>query len=128
MSDEQFLSVTPYLRYPDGDAAIEWLSRVLGFGPARGSRDADGHWYEGEIAVGHVADRDRRRRDAAAVRLFDHRRTGRRCRVPEDPGRRCRGRRASGQAVRAAYGRGDRSVGHDLGFLAGRGRLLITLR
>jgi uncharacterized glyoxalase superfamily protein PhnB len=52
MSDEQFLSVTPYLRYPDGDAAVEWLTRVLGFGPARASRDADGHWYEGDIAVG----------------------------------------------------------------------------
>lgn len=52
MSDQQFLSVTPYLRYPDGDAATEWLTRVLGFGPARTSRDAEGRWYEGDITVG----------------------------------------------------------------------------
>lgn len=50
MSD--FLSVSPYLRYPDGDAAVDWLIRVLGFGPARTSRDSEGRWYEGEIAVG----------------------------------------------------------------------------
>jgi hypothetical protein len=29
MSDSStFTSVTPYLRYPDGDAAAEWLTRV----------------------------------------------------------------------------------------------------
>lgn len=52
MTDQSFLSLTPYLRYPDGDAAVEWLTRVLGFGPARASRGADGRWYEGDISVG----------------------------------------------------------------------------
>lgn len=47
-----FLNITPYLRYPDGDAAVEWLSRVLGFGPAEAARDDAGNWYEGTIAVG----------------------------------------------------------------------------
>jgi uncharacterized glyoxalase superfamily protein PhnB len=56
MSDEtEFLGVTAYLHYPDGDAAAEWLSRVLGFGPQdprRVKRDAAGRWQEGEIAIG----------------------------------------------------------------------------
>lgn len=53
MSDEAgFLGVTAYLRYPDGDAAAEWLTRVLGFGPTRAVRDADGRWLEGEVDVG----------------------------------------------------------------------------
>lgn len=47
-----FQSLTPYLRYPDGDEAVEWLGRVLGFGPARAARDETGAWYEGDIAVG----------------------------------------------------------------------------
>lgn len=50
----EFLSVTPYLRYPDGDAAAEWLTRVLGFGPAGSVRGADGGWAEGEVAIGPV--------------------------------------------------------------------------
>lgn len=51
----EFLSLTPYLRYPDGDAAFEWLHRVLGFGPARaGKRGADGAWLEGSVDVGSV--------------------------------------------------------------------------
>jgi uncharacterized glyoxalase superfamily protein PhnB len=51
----QFLGVTAYLRYPDGDAAAEWLTRVLGFGPldpARVKRDDSGRWQEGELAIG----------------------------------------------------------------------------
>ncbi|HEY2509061.1 MAG TPA: VOC family protein [Streptosporangiaceae bacterium] len=48
----EFLGVTAYLRYPDGDAAAEWLTRVLGFGPTREVRDMDGRWLEGEIAIG----------------------------------------------------------------------------
>ncbi len=56
MSDEtEFLGVTAYLRYPDGDAAADWLSHVLGFGPVdprRVKRDSDGRWQEGELAVG----------------------------------------------------------------------------
>jgi uncharacterized glyoxalase superfamily protein PhnB len=48
-----FTSVSPYLYYPDGDAAAEWLIRVLGFGPARSVRGADGGWAEGEVAIGH---------------------------------------------------------------------------
>lgn len=47
-----FTSVSPYLHYPDGDAAAEWLTRVLGFGPARSVRSADGGWAEGEVAIG----------------------------------------------------------------------------
>jgi uncharacterized glyoxalase superfamily protein PhnB len=47
-----FTSLSPYLRYPDGDAAAEWLTRVLGFGPVQVNRDHDGQWAEGEIAVG----------------------------------------------------------------------------
>ncbi len=48
-----FTGITAYLYYPDGDAAAEWLTRVLGFGPAQaGARDADGRWLEGKIAVG----------------------------------------------------------------------------
>jgi len=55
MSDATtFTSVTPYLRYPDGDAAAEWLIRVLGFGPARSVRNADGKWAEGEIRIGSL--------------------------------------------------------------------------
>lgn len=55
MSDTQqmiFTGITPYLRYPDGDAAAEWLTRVLGFGPTQAARNDDGSWYEGSIAVG----------------------------------------------------------------------------
>jgi uncharacterized glyoxalase superfamily protein PhnB len=56
MSEQlQFTGVTAYLRYPDGDAAAEWLTRVLGFGPAdprRVMRDTDGRWREGELAIG----------------------------------------------------------------------------
>jgi uncharacterized glyoxalase superfamily protein PhnB len=53
MTDQAgFLGITAYLRYPDGDAAAGWLTRVLGFGPARAVRDNDGRWLEGEIAVG----------------------------------------------------------------------------
>jgi uncharacterized glyoxalase superfamily protein PhnB len=51
----EFLGVTAYLRYPDGDAAAEWLSRVLGFGPVdprRVKRDSDGRWQEGELVIG----------------------------------------------------------------------------
>jgi uncharacterized glyoxalase superfamily protein PhnB len=56
MNDQaQFLGVTAYLRYPDGDAAAEWLSRVLGFGPVdprRVVRDGSGGWREGELTIG----------------------------------------------------------------------------
>jgi uncharacterized glyoxalase superfamily protein PhnB len=49
-----FTSLSPYLRYPDGDAAAQWLTRVLGFGPVQVKRDHDGRWAEGEIAVGSL--------------------------------------------------------------------------
>jgi len=56
MSDAtEFLGVTAYLRYPDGDAAADWLTRVLGFGPPdprRVKRDGSGRWQEGELAIG----------------------------------------------------------------------------
>ncbi len=49
-----FTSVTPYLRYPDGEAAVDWLTRVFGFGPARTVRGGDGRVREGEIRIGPV--------------------------------------------------------------------------
>jgi uncharacterized glyoxalase superfamily protein PhnB len=51
----QFHAVTAYLRYPDGDAAAEWLTSVLGFGPVdarRVKRDDSGRWQEGELVIG----------------------------------------------------------------------------
>jgi uncharacterized glyoxalase superfamily protein PhnB len=47
-----FTGLTAYLYYPDGDAAAEWLTRVLGFGPATAARDAGGRWTEGKMEVG----------------------------------------------------------------------------
>jgi uncharacterized glyoxalase superfamily protein PhnB len=47
-----FSGVTPYLFYPDADAAAEWLQRVLGFGPARRVTDDNDRWAEGDVAVG----------------------------------------------------------------------------
>ena len=52
MTKITFTGVTPYLYYPDGDAAAAWLQRVFGFGPARSMHGADGRWAEGEVAVG----------------------------------------------------------------------------
>jgi uncharacterized glyoxalase superfamily protein PhnB len=52
MSEITFSGVTPYLFYPDGDAAAEWLQRVLGFGPVRSTRGPDGSWSEGEVRIG----------------------------------------------------------------------------
>jgi uncharacterized glyoxalase superfamily protein PhnB len=46
------LGVSPYLGYPDGDAAAEWLQKVLGFGPAEAYRNDDGSWFEGELQAG----------------------------------------------------------------------------
>lgn len=51
----KFRYVSPYLRYPDGDLAVEWLERVLGFGPSECARDEAGRWYEGRIAVGSAS-------------------------------------------------------------------------
>ena len=50
--DSAFQTLTPYLQYPDGDAAVDWLNRVFGFGPARAARDDSGAWYEGDLAIG----------------------------------------------------------------------------
>jgi uncharacterized glyoxalase superfamily protein PhnB len=47
-----FTGVTAYLYYPDGDAAVEWLTRVLGFGPSAAVRDSGGRWLEGKVEVG----------------------------------------------------------------------------
>ena len=49
-----FTSLSPYLYYPDGDAAAEWLERVLGFGPSRSMRGADDRWSEGEVRIGGI--------------------------------------------------------------------------
>jgi uncharacterized glyoxalase superfamily protein PhnB len=51
----EFTTVSPYLLYPDGDAAAAWLIRVLGFGPARSVRGPGGGWAEGEVAIGATA-------------------------------------------------------------------------
>jgi uncharacterized glyoxalase superfamily protein PhnB len=53
--ESEFLGISAYLHYPDGDAAAQWLSGVLGFGlpdQRKVVRDADGRWQEGELAVG----------------------------------------------------------------------------
>ena len=50
-----FTQLRPYLFYPDGDSAAEWLTRVFGFGPVKVARDEAGAWAEGEIAVGDSA-------------------------------------------------------------------------
>ncbi|MET7638265.1 VOC family protein [Streptomyces sp. NPDC005438] len=50
----EFTKITPYLFYPDGDAAVEWLVRVLGFGPAHKVPDEKGQWTEGEVEIGPV--------------------------------------------------------------------------
>lgn len=47
--------VTPYLRYPDGAAAIAWLTDTFGFGPARVAQGSEGNgagWYEADITAG----------------------------------------------------------------------------
>jgi uncharacterized glyoxalase superfamily protein PhnB len=44
--------ITPYLHYEDADAAIEWLTRVFGFGPSAAVHDDDGRIREAEIAAG----------------------------------------------------------------------------
>ncbi len=46
-----FTGITP-LRYPDGDAAVAWLTRVLGLGPSRSVRDSEGRLSEGEVRLG----------------------------------------------------------------------------
>ena len=51
----EFTTLSPYLFYPDGDAAAAWLIRVLGFGPAQSVRAPDGGWSEGEVAIGPSA-------------------------------------------------------------------------
>jgi len=52
MSEQLVRYVSPYLGYPDGDAATTWLREALGFGETRSARDEDGRWYEGEIQAG----------------------------------------------------------------------------
>lgn len=47
-----FSAVTPYLRYPDGDAAVAWLTSTFGFGPAQSARDDSGAWFEGSLKIG----------------------------------------------------------------------------
>jgi uncharacterized glyoxalase superfamily protein PhnB len=47
-----FTSLTPYLRYPDAEAALQWLERVLGFGPYQVVRDTEGAVTESTIEVG----------------------------------------------------------------------------
>ena len=48
-----FTGISPYLYYEDAEAALDWLERVLGFGPRR-THGADGRVEEAEIAVGDL--------------------------------------------------------------------------
>ncbi|NQX33272.1 glyoxalase/bleomycin resistance/extradiol dioxygenase family protein [Herbiconiux sp. VKM Ac-2851] len=47
-----FTEVVPYLYYEDADAAIEWLERVLGFGPSTRWRMGGDVTREADIRVG----------------------------------------------------------------------------
>jgi uncharacterized glyoxalase superfamily protein PhnB len=47
-----YLSLTPYLYYEDPVAAMDWMERVLGFGPRQVVKEPDGRVSEAEIAVG----------------------------------------------------------------------------
>jgi uncharacterized glyoxalase superfamily protein PhnB len=45
-------TVSPYLFYEDGDAAIDWLIRVFGFHERLRGHHPDGHFGHGEVGVG----------------------------------------------------------------------------
>lgn len=47
-----FTEVVPYLYYPDADAALDWLERVLGFGPSTRWRLGGPATREADISVG----------------------------------------------------------------------------
>ncbi|MFB2598126.1 VOC family protein [Herbiconiux sp. P17] len=47
-----FTEVIPYLYYADADAALDWLERVLGFGPSTRWRMGGPHTREADIRVG----------------------------------------------------------------------------
>jgi uncharacterized glyoxalase superfamily protein PhnB len=44
--------VIPYLYYEGADAALDWMEKVLGFGPSTRWRNADGVTEEAEIVAG----------------------------------------------------------------------------
>jgi uncharacterized glyoxalase superfamily protein PhnB len=44
--------VSPYLRYDDADAALDWMERVLGFTGAVRWRDDSGRTFEADIYAG----------------------------------------------------------------------------
>ncbi|MBJ8345897.1 glyoxalase/bleomycin resistance/extradiol dioxygenase family protein [Antrihabitans sp. YC2-6] len=46
--------LSPYLYYEEADAALRWLERVLGFGPAKRWLDPDGVLQEADIDVGNA--------------------------------------------------------------------------
>jgi uncharacterized glyoxalase superfamily protein PhnB len=47
-----FTEVIPYLYYPDADAALDWLERVLGFGPSTRWRMGGPTTQEADTRVG----------------------------------------------------------------------------
>lgn len=47
-----FTEVVPYLYYDDADAALDWLERVLGFGPSTRWRMGGTSTREADIQVG----------------------------------------------------------------------------
>lgn len=46
--------VSPYLRYAEPDAALDWMERVLGFTDTVRWRDESGRTYEADIYAGHT--------------------------------------------------------------------------
>jgi uncharacterized glyoxalase superfamily protein PhnB len=47
-----FTEIVPYLYYADADAALDWLERVLGFGPSTRWRMGGERTREADIQVG----------------------------------------------------------------------------
>jgi|1186.fasta_scaffold98353_1 uncharacterized glyoxalase superfamily protein PhnB len=47
----EFMKIEPYLYYPDGRAALDWLQATFGFGEIS-AYEEDGEVREGSIAVG----------------------------------------------------------------------------
>jgi uncharacterized glyoxalase superfamily protein PhnB len=45
-------AVSPYLYYEDGDAAIDWLTRVFGFRERMRGHHPDGRFGHGEVEAG----------------------------------------------------------------------------
>jgi uncharacterized glyoxalase superfamily protein PhnB len=51
-NDVAIEGISPYLRYDDADAALDWLEQVLGFTGTIRWRDDNGRTYEADINAG----------------------------------------------------------------------------